>query len=256
MKARYQWQVEKSRIALNDNQTSTQTEQYLSQTSHLCDPTLVPVNRILTPEEAWTLAAEHRLNVSTENRTTDQIIHDATERMFAIHNTRMKNRGNRTSSTTDYRKRELCNKGYKHNYRPRRNDLTYTKLTKATTIRNITLKPAADLATLEYGQDLNDNCLNAALELIAAEHENATAIHSYFYPKLQQRGWTEAEQILPRHNPNHTLIIPIHTGGNTANRHWSLLNNAVTDHNRKRNRKSKNRGKKHAQARASRLQSQ
>ena len=43
---------------------------------------------------------------------------------------------------------------------------------------------------------------------------------------------------------------------NKQNHNNSSNNNAVTDHNRKRNRKSKNRGKKHAQARASRLQSQ
>lgn len=112
---------------------------------------------------------------------------------------------------------------YNANHRPMRHDLISNTLNEATTIHNITLHPATDLWTLEHGQDLNDNCLDAALALIADAHDDTVAITSHFSTQLRTRGWTQAKTLLPKYNPTDTLIIPVHTGGNTIARHWSLL---------------------------------
>ena len=114
--------------------------------------------------------------------------------------------------------------GYQKRRRETHTDLPLHQLDQTIQVNNIILHPTADLRTLEEGNDMNDNCLDAMMQIIAAKHNNTFAVHSGFSTRLKALGWHDAKSLIPEHHRNKTLLIPIHTGGDdVVQRHWSLL---------------------------------
>ena len=74
-----------------------------------------------------------------------------------------------------------------------------------------------DLDTLEPGTDLNDSALEAGLKIIASQYNNTHIISPFFFTRCQTLGWNETKHFIPD-DATRTLVIPIHTGANAANR--------------------------------------
>ena len=79
---------------------------------------------------------------------------------------------------------------------------------------------------------MNDNCLDATMQLIANTRNNTFAVNSGFFIILKALGWHGAKTIIPPRHRNKTLLIPVHTGGDDEiRRHWSLLIRKPTSNN-------------------------
>jgi hypothetical protein len=224
MQPRYQWQVNQAVKQENNYKDRKRAIELLNDTNQVCDPCLVPVCTVLTADEMWIQAA-NKTNTNTANKTQEEIQMNTMQRWLHITDKKSKTNNDLVQDPTRIQHlRTIKSAKYDPKIRPMRHDLVAHQLTTPTTIGNITLHPTTDLWTTEHGQDLNDNCLDAVMTLIATYYGQAKAVSSHFSTVLRTRGWNEAKRMLPKcDDTKDALLIPIHTGGNTMARHWSLL---------------------------------
>ena len=226
MKNRYRYEAEQAAKEPPPTEREETALQRLSQSTNVCDPTLIPVSRIMgTSQETWDFAAKQLGVKRKEGQTFEDRRVAITMRAQIKHKATSKRKDIKAETVRILsRERNTTSEGYPKRQHSVNSDLVTHKLSDAIQINNINLHPINDLQTIEQGHDMNDNCLDATMQLIANKHNNTFAVNSGFSIMLRALGWHDAKVIIPPRHRNKTLLIPIHTGGSDEiRRHWSLL---------------------------------
>ena len=215
MKKRYQYEAEQAAKEPPPTEREEAALKKLTQSTNVCDPTLTPVSRIMgTSQEAWDFAARQLGVKQKEGQTFEDRRAAITKRAQKQHKAKSKRCDIKAETVRILsRERNTTSRGYPKRQHSVNSDLVTHQLSDAIQINNIILHPINDLQTIEQGHDMNDNCLDAAMQLIANTRNNTFAVNSGFSIILKALGWQDAKTLIPPCHRNKTLLIPVHTGG-------------------------------------------
>lgn len=189
----------------------------------------IPVDEEVTNEEVWRRAFKD-LNMNPNEitkETREEAIQKIKEKELGRRSIQMDPSKAAPINNTRRRHVDINKQGAKRSTDKKRQAEQSTttflmdSLEEDTIAGGITLSADNDLKTLEKGRDMNDNCLEAVLRTIARQYSSAKVVSPHYFNRGRTLGFKQVESYIPKDAD--ILIIPIHTGGNTTNRHWSVV---------------------------------